>query len=70
MAEAGFNINYIAVPFDIHKTIAYRINNHPGKRVIVILVVVVNLVREIDQKKQGGYDVIVTSISNCFYSSL
>ena len=27
MAESGFNINYVAVPFDIHKTIDYRINN-------------------------------------------
>ena len=27
MAEAGFNINYVAVHFDIHKTIAYRINS-------------------------------------------
>ena len=27
MAEAGFNINYAAFHFDIHKTIAYRINN-------------------------------------------
>ena len=27
MAEAGFSIDYVAVHFDIHKTIAYRINN-------------------------------------------
>ena len=27
MAEAGFNINYVAFDFDIHKTIAYRITN-------------------------------------------
>ena len=27
MAEAGFNIDYVAVHFDIHKTIAYRVNN-------------------------------------------
>ena len=27
MAEAGFNINYVAFHFDIHKTIAYRIIN-------------------------------------------
>ena len=27
LAEAGFNINYVAVHFDIHKTIGYRINN-------------------------------------------
>ena len=26
MAEAGFNITYVAVHFDIHKTIAYQIN--------------------------------------------
>ena len=26
VAEAGFNINYVAVHFDTHKTIAYRIN--------------------------------------------
>ena len=25
--EAGFNINYVAVHFNIHKTIAYRLNN-------------------------------------------
>ena len=24
LAEADFNINYVAVHFDIHKTIAYR----------------------------------------------
>ena len=27
MAEVGFNINYYAFHFDIHKTIAYRIIN-------------------------------------------
>ena len=27
MAEAGFNINYVAFHFDIDKTIAYRIIN-------------------------------------------
>ena len=27
MAEAGFNINYVAFHFDINKTIAYRIIN-------------------------------------------
>ena len=27
MAEAGFNINYVAFHFDIHKTIAYWIIN-------------------------------------------
>ena len=27
MAEVGFNINYDAFHFDIHKTIAYRIIN-------------------------------------------
>ena len=27
VAEAGFKINYVAVHFDIHKTIAYRINS-------------------------------------------
>ena len=27
MAEAGFNIDYVAVHFDIHKTIACRLNN-------------------------------------------
>ena len=27
MAEACFNINYVALHFDIHKTIAYRIIN-------------------------------------------
>ena len=27
MSEAGFNINYVAFHFDIHKTIAYRITN-------------------------------------------
>ena len=27
MAEAGFNINYVAFHFDIHKTIAYQIIN-------------------------------------------
>ena len=27
MAEVGFNINYVAFHFDIHKTIAYRIIN-------------------------------------------
>ena len=28
MAKAGFNINYVAFHFDIHKTIAYRIISH------------------------------------------
>ena len=27
VAEANFNIYYVAVHFDIHKTIAYQINN-------------------------------------------
>ena len=27
VAEAGFNINYVAFHFDIHKTIVYRIIN-------------------------------------------
>ena len=27
MAEAGFNINYVAFHFDFHKTLAYRIIN-------------------------------------------
>ena len=27
MAEAGFKINYVAVNINIHKTIAYQINN-------------------------------------------
>ena len=27
IAEAGFNNNNVAFHFDIHKTIAYRINN-------------------------------------------
>ena len=27
MAEAGFNIKYVAFHFDIHKTIAYQIIN-------------------------------------------
>ena len=31
-AEAGFHINYVAVYYDIHKTIAYRINNRFGQR--------------------------------------
>ena len=32
MAEAGFNINYVAVHFDINKTIAYRINTRFVRR--------------------------------------
>ena len=29
MAEAGFNINYDAFHFDIHKTIAYKVGCRP-----------------------------------------
>ena len=32
VAEDGFNINYVAIHFDFHKTIAYRIHNRFVKR--------------------------------------
>ena len=32
VAEAGVNVNYDAIHFDIHKTIAYRINNRSVKK--------------------------------------